>query len=114
MTTSKLPESDASNCENEERDNSSWGFGGADPAEERAQSRAAITIREVCNWYLENAEAGMILGKGHVLGVERFDKGVGVADWQRLERCGLDQSQNEATFGGTTVPAFGLVVVQGS
>lgn len=88
--------------------------GGADPAEERAQSRAAITIREVCNWYLENAEAGMILGKGHVLGVERFDKGVGVADWQRLERCGLDQSQNEATFGGTTVPAFGLVVVQGS
>lgn len=30
--------------------------GGSDPAEERAQSRAAITIREVCNWYLENAE----------------------------------------------------------
>lgn len=39
--------------------------GGADPAEERAQSRAAITIREVCNWYLENAEAGMILGRKH-------------------------------------------------
>lgn len=39
--------------------------GGADPAEERAQSRAAITIREVCNWYLENAEAGTILGRKH-------------------------------------------------
>ncbi|MCC6480101.1 MAG: integrase arm-type DNA-binding domain-containing protein [Sphingomonadaceae bacterium] len=38
---------------------------GADPAEERAQSRAAITIREVCNWYLENAEAGTILGRKH-------------------------------------------------
>jgi integrase len=39
--------------------------GGADPAEERAQSRAAITIREVCTWYLENAEAGTILGRKH-------------------------------------------------
>lgn len=39
--------------------------GGADPAEERAQSRAAITIREVCNWYLENTEAGIILGRKH-------------------------------------------------
>ncbi|MGE0774452.1 MAG: tyrosine-type recombinase/integrase [Sphingomonadaceae bacterium] len=39
--------------------------GGTDPAEERAQSRAAITIREVCNWYLENAEAGIILGRKH-------------------------------------------------
>jgi integrase len=39
--------------------------GGADPAEERAKSRAAITIREVCNWYMENAEAGKILGRKH-------------------------------------------------
>lgn len=39
--------------------------GGADPAEERAKSRAAITIREVCTWYLENAEAGKILGRKH-------------------------------------------------
>lgn len=39
--------------------------GGSDPAEVRAQSRAAITIREVCNWYLENAEAGIILGRKH-------------------------------------------------
>lgn len=39
--------------------------GGTDPAEERALSRAAITIREVCTWYLENAEAGTILGRKH-------------------------------------------------
>lgn len=39
--------------------------GGADPAEERAKSRAAITIREVCHWYLENAAAGKILGRKH-------------------------------------------------
>jgi integrase len=39
--------------------------GGADPAEERAKSRAAITIREVCNWYMENAESGKILGRKH-------------------------------------------------
>lgn len=38
---------------------------GADPAEERAQSRAAITIGEVCNWYLENAESGKLLGRRH-------------------------------------------------
>ena len=88
--------------------------GGADPAEERAQSRAAITIREVCNWYLENAEAGMILGKGHVLGIERFDKRVGMSDRQRLEGRGLDQSQYEAALSGTTVPAFGVAVVKDS
>lgn len=39
--------------------------GGGDPAETRAQSRAAITIKEVCDWYLENAEAGVILGRKH-------------------------------------------------
>lgn len=39
--------------------------GGADPAEERAQSRAAITIREVCDWYLEIAESGKLLGRKH-------------------------------------------------
>jgi len=39
--------------------------GGADPADERAQSRAAITIGEVCNWYLENAESRKLLGRRH-------------------------------------------------
>lgn len=39
--------------------------GGTDPAEERAQSRAAISIGEVCKWYLENAESGKLLGRRH-------------------------------------------------
>lgn len=36
---------------------------GGDPAQERAQSRAAMTIADVCDWYLEQAEAGTILGR---------------------------------------------------
>lgn len=36
---------------------------GGDPAEERAQSRAAMTIGEVCDWYLDKAEDGTILGR---------------------------------------------------
>lgn len=55
-----------------------------------------------------------VLRKGHVLGVECFDKGVGVANRQRSERRGLDQSQYEATLSGTTAPAFGVVVVKDS
>jgi integrase len=37
--------------------------GGADPAEETAGSREAITVTEVCDWYLTEAEAGRILGR---------------------------------------------------
>ena len=40
-------------------------IGGADPAEERAQSWTAITIRDVCTQYLENPEAGTILRRKH-------------------------------------------------
>ena len=37
--------------------------GGADPAEENAGSREAITVAELCDWYLTEAEAGRILGR---------------------------------------------------
>ncbi len=37
--------------------------GGADPADERAGTREAITVAEVCDWYLTEAEAGRILGR---------------------------------------------------
>jgi integrase len=37
--------------------------GGADPAEERAASREAMTVAELCDWYLREAEAGHILGR---------------------------------------------------
>ena len=37
--------------------------GGADPAEESAASRGAVTVAEVCDWYLQEAAAGRILGR---------------------------------------------------
>jgi integrase len=37
--------------------------GGADPAEESAASRDALTVGEVCDWYLQETEAGRILGR---------------------------------------------------
>jgi hypothetical protein len=39
---------------------------GADPSEERHQARAEMTIGELCDWYLTEAEAGRIVGRsGH-------------------------------------------------
>jgi integrase len=36
---------------------------GADPSAERHASRGAITVAELCDWYLEQAKAGRLLGK---------------------------------------------------
>lgn len=38
---------------------------GRDPADDRAKARAAKTIKDVCDWYLENAKSGAILGRKH-------------------------------------------------
>jgi len=38
---------------------------GGDPAEERAQQRKALTVKELCDRYLAAAEKGLILGKGN-------------------------------------------------
>ena len=37
--------------------------GGADPAEENANSRESVTVAELCDWYLAEAKAGRILGR---------------------------------------------------
>ena len=37
--------------------------GGADPSRERKETRAAATVAAVCDWYLEEAEAGRLLGR---------------------------------------------------
>jgi Arm DNA-binding domain len=37
---------------------------GQDPAEEKAEARRELTIGELCDWYLTEAEAGRILGRG--------------------------------------------------
>lgn len=39
---------------------------GEDPAEESRQSLDARTVADICDWYLENAEAGRILGRRRV------------------------------------------------
>lgn len=36
---------------------------GQDPSEERRALRDALTVAEVCDWYLENARSGRILGR---------------------------------------------------
>ena len=36
---------------------------GADPSAERSSLRGAITVAEVCDWYLDQARAGRILGR---------------------------------------------------
>lgn len=36
---------------------------GGDPSEERRAAREGMTIAEVCDWYLEEAEAGRLLGR---------------------------------------------------
>lgn len=38
---------------------------GEDPAEERATRRKSLTVRELCERYLEAAESGLIMGKGN-------------------------------------------------
>jgi integrase len=37
---------------------------GSDPAEKRAQDRKAMTVRQLCQAYLEAVEKGLVLGKG--------------------------------------------------
>jgi hypothetical protein len=37
---------------------------GADPAEERASLRQALTVKELCEVYLKAAEKGLVMGKG--------------------------------------------------
>lgn len=36
---------------------------GRDPAQEKSDSRGAITVAEVCDWYLEEARSGRLLGR---------------------------------------------------
>ncbi len=38
---------------------------GEDPAEERATRRKSLTVKELCDHYLEAAETGLIMGKGN-------------------------------------------------
>jgi hypothetical protein len=37
---------------------------GSDPAEERDKDRKALTVKQLCEQYIEEMEAGLIMGKG--------------------------------------------------
>jgi len=37
--------------------------GGSDPAQDKQELRAAPTVSDICNWYLEEAEAGRLIGR---------------------------------------------------
>lgn len=90
--------------------------GGADPAEERAQSRAAITIGEVCNWYLENAECGKLLGRRHrpikasSLAMDRSCIGthikplIGNRQVRQLRTADIEKMQSDIAAGRTAKP----------
>lgn len=38
---------------------------GDDPAEDRQRQGRPVTVAEVCDWYLAEAEAGRLLGRSH-------------------------------------------------
>lgn len=39
---------------------------GHDPCEQSRHSRASVTVAEVCDWYLREAEAGRLIGRRHI------------------------------------------------
>jgi integrase len=90
--------------------------GGSDPVGERKAARQkGITVAEVCDWYLEEAGAGRILGrkgrpiKASTLATDRnrIDAHVrpllGVKPVQSLEVKDIEQMQADVTAGKTAV-----------
>jgi integrase len=90
--------------------------GGADPAEESAGSREAITVTEVCDWYLAEAEAGRILGrrnrpiKASTLAMDRsriethIKPLLGRRQVRALKRADIDSMQSDIAAGKTAKP----------
>ena len=55
---------------------------GADPAEDGQQRRKAPTVSEICDWYLEEAESGRLLGRRN----RPIKKSTLYSDRSRIER----------------------------
>lgn len=74
---SKRPAGDFATCKQKARERLTEVAEGEDPSAERHDARAGMTVSEVCDWYLEEAEAGRILGpkrrpiKGSTLHMDR-------------------------------------------
>lgn len=92
---------------------------GADPVEEKRTARAASTVAEVCDWYLEKAESGELLGRRRrliaqktlVLDRSRINTHVRPLLGNRLVRsltvADIERFQADVTGGKTAKPRTG-------
>jgi site-specific recombinase XerD len=90
--------------------------GGTDPAEENASSREAITVAELCDWYLGESEAGRILGrrnrpiKASTLAMDRsriethIKPLLGRRQVRELKLADIEGMQSEIASGTTAKP----------
>lgn len=89
---------------------------GGDPAADRAKARAAVTVNDVCDWYLENARSGMILGRKHrpikasTLGMDRsriethIKPLLGSRQVRALKVSDIEKMQTDIVLGKTSQP----------
>jgi integrase len=92
---------------------------GGDPAEEKRAARAAPTVGEVCDWYLEKAESGELLGRRRrpiakktlALDRSRIDTHVrpllGDRRAQNLTLADIERFQADVVAGKTAKPRKG-------
>lgn len=92
---------------------------GADPVEEKRTARAAPTVAEICDWYLEKAESGELLGRRRrpiarktlVLDRSRINTHVRPLLGNRLVRsltiADIERFQADVTGGKTAKPRIG-------
>jgi integrase len=92
---------------------------GADPVEEKRTARAAPTVAEICDWYLEKAESGELLGRRRrpivqktlVLDRSRINTHVRPLLGNRLVRgltvADIERFQADVTGGKTAKPRTG-------
>ncbi len=92
---------------------------GGDPAEEKRAARAALTVAEVCDWYLEKAESGELLGRRRrpiakktlALDRSRIDRHVrpllGDRKVDRLKLVDIEHFQADVVAGKTATPRSG-------
>ncbi len=84
---------------------------GDDPIETRDAARAAPTVADICDWYLEEAESGRLLGRRHLpikMSTLRMDR-------SRIERHikPLIGARKVKSLGPTEIAAFQADVAQG-
>ena len=89
---------------------------GRDPSREKAEARGAITVAKVCDWYLEEAESGRLLGrklrpiKASTLHMDRcriethIKPLLGTRQVRNLRLVDIEKMQSEIAAGKTAKP----------